>query len=109
MPDPIWDREFARLRENYRDRLPEQIERLDEILRRARASESPHRELEAACQLTHQLRGTSGSYGFEDSCAAFERIEVHLDALNTAVPAEFVSVWAEIEQCLKGARMALLE
>jgi HPt (histidine-containing phosphotransfer) domain-containing protein len=107
MSDPSWDRDLEHLREKYRGKLREQIATLGEGLRGARESESERAQLETARQLVHRLKGTSGSYGFQESCAALERIEAQLDALLETAPPDLASIWADIEQLLEHARRGL--
>jgi chemotaxis protein histidine kinase CheA len=103
MSDPSWDREFTRLRESYRRSLQDQILRFGEDLRRARKSKSMRADLQSARQVAHRLKGTSGSYGFDESSTALARIEAHLDAMIASVPIDAASVWDDIEQSLKQA------
>ena len=107
MSDPSWDREFRRLREKYREKLLEQIITLSEGLGRARESNSARAELETARQLAHRMKGTSGSYGFDESCTALEHIESKLDVLLEAAPLDAVATWIDIEQSLQHVRSGL--
>jgi HPt (histidine-containing phosphotransfer) domain-containing protein len=101
-----WERDFERLREKYRIKLQQQIEALGASLERARESDA-RPELESARQLVHRMKGTSGSYGLDETCAALERIEAHLDTLLEAAPPDPASIWADVERWLQRARTGL--
>jgi chemotaxis protein histidine kinase CheA len=107
MSDPSWDREFTRLRESYRRSLQEQIVSFGDDLRRARESESMQADLQSARQVAHRLKGTSGSYGFDESSMALARIEADLDAMIASVPIDAASVWDDIKQSLEHAETSL--
>ncbi len=59
--------------------------------------------IEAARDLAHMLKGTSGSYGFEELSAELRRIEEHLDRLLDGESPDSPAVWSEIEQALNRA------
>jgi HPt (histidine-containing phosphotransfer) domain-containing protein len=104
MSDPDWDREFTSLRERYRRSLQEQILRFGDDLRGARDSESLHTaDLHSVRQLAHRLKGTSGSYGFDECSTALAQIEAHLGAMIASLPIDTASVWDDIERSLKHA------
>lgn len=102
-----FDQAFERLREKYRGRLRQQIEALGTSLLQARESEPEPADLEAARHMAHRMKGTSGSYGLDESCAAFARIEAHLDTLLEAAPADSAPIWVDIEQALQHALQGL--
>jgi len=107
MSDSSWDRDFERLRVKYRDKLREQIATLGEKLRKARESQSARCELDSACKLAHSMKGTSGTYGFDEISAALESIETKLDELIETPSADTNRIWVDIERALHHARTRL--
>lgn len=102
MGDADLQRDLERLREDYRRKLPGKLEQLGALLRGARGAQA-RGPLEAARHLAHMLKGTSGSYGFDEISAELSRIEDRLDRLLEWESAESPAVWNEIEQALKRA------
>jgi HPt (histidine-containing phosphotransfer) domain-containing protein len=83
-------------------KLPGKLDQLDALLRGARRAHE-RGPLEAARNLAHMLKGTSGSYGFEEISAELKRIEERLDRLLEGESPESPAVWSEIEQALNRA------
>jgi HPt (histidine-containing phosphotransfer) domain-containing protein len=100
--DADLQRDLQRFREAYRRKLPGKLDQLDALLRGARGSHERGR-LEAARHLAHMLKGTSGSYGFEEISAELRRIEERLDRLLEGESPDSPAVWSEIEQALDRA------
>lgn len=105
MSDPELERELDQLREAYRSKLRREIETLSQKLRDARAAGAAPEPLEAARQLAHRLKGTSGSYGLDASSAALARIEDQLELLPGL---DRGPIWDRIELALDQARSGLL-
>lgn len=104
MTGPEWPEELRHARSRYRRRLPEQLDRLEAALRRARDRGA---QLEAAWRLAHRIKGTSGSYGFDVVSGAVGRIEARLERLLDEPAAQAdEAAWCEIEQALSAARGA---
>jgi chemotaxis protein histidine kinase CheA len=75
--DADLERDLRRLREAYRRKLPARLVELEALLHRAR--DLPEREqLESVRALAHMLKGTTGSYGFEEISHEMARIEESL-------------------------------
>jgi len=105
-PEADWEHDLQRLRERYRRKLQPQLATLDELLQEARQETSAERALRAAHQLAHRLKGTSGTYGLQESFAALEQIEEQLGLLLDAAP-DPAAAWARIEKALERARTGL--
>lgn len=100
MADAELDADLRSLREAYLRKLPALLCALEERVREARARDGESDLREAARQLAHQLKGTSGCYALHGPSAALERIEELLAARGAAA-------WPEIERELERARAAL--
>jgi len=86
-PTTELDEAMAGLRASYQRKLPEQIQKLAEALKAARAPGSPDATAarEDARALSHRLAGTSGSYGLVRTGAALEQIDTALrDLIDSA-------------------------
>ena len=105
MSEEDLERDLERLRRTYRGKLTGKLARLDFLLGEARRV-TEREQLEAARELAHTLKGTSGSYGFDELSAEFKGIEERLDHLLEGVSAGSAAAWKEIEQALKRARIA---
>jgi HPt (histidine-containing phosphotransfer) domain-containing protein len=103
MRDGDLARELEGLRRAYRDKLIEMLARLGSLVREARKMRDGD-EFQAARDLAHRLKGTSGSYGFHECSAQLSRIEDRLERLADAAPANAAAIWMEIEQALSRAR-----
>jgi HPt (histidine-containing phosphotransfer) domain-containing protein len=123
MRDGDLARELEGLRRSYRDKLIELLARLGSLVREARKVRDGD-GLRAARDLAHRLKGTSGSYGFDECSAQLRRIEERLERLADATPADAApsdaapadaapadaapadaaAIWMEIEQALSRAR-----
>jgi HPt (histidine-containing phosphotransfer) domain-containing protein len=86
--------------------LPHRLAQLDESLRTAGGERPSGEELEAARNLAHALKGTSGSYGFDEVGAELARIEKELDRLLEGGALDSDAIWGEIEGALQRARLA---
>lgn len=106
-PDSDWERDFQRLREIYRRKLRGQLATLEAILREARDEAPARPKLDAARRLAHRLKGTSGSYRLETSCAALEGIEQQLEQMQSGTAPDPGAAWAAIEEALGRVRAGL--
>jgi HPt (histidine-containing phosphotransfer) domain-containing protein len=103
-----WEGELGRSRESYRRRLPQKLDLLEEKLRAARVEPASSGALVAARDLAHRLKGSSGSYGFDEISAVLQRIEDRLDPPLAEEPSRLRPVpWSEIERALGEARTCL--
>jgi chemotaxis protein histidine kinase CheA len=105
--DTDWERELQRLREIYRRKLRAEIVTLDANLREARDAAPAQPKLDAARRHAHRLKGTSGSYGLEASCAALEGIEEQLERVQKGTTRDLRAAWAAIEEALERVRAGL--
>ena len=97
------ERDLERLRRAYRGKLGAKLARLASLLGESRRV--PEREeLEAARDLAHMLKGTSGSYGLGELCAEIQTIEERVDHLLAGGSEGVAAAWKEIEQALERAR-----
>lgn len=95
--------EFERLRQSYRGKLEELLVRLGSLVRQARRMRDGD-DLLAARELAHRLKGTSGSYGFDECSAELSKVEVCLEQIAAGAPVNAAATWLEIEQALARAR-----
>ena len=106
MSNPDLDRDLRRIREGYGQKLQGMLAELAEHLRGAREERAPEQRLETSSLLVHRLKGTSGSFGFDQISAELARIEAQLECLLSGAAPDRVASWAEIEQALDRARAA---
>ena len=106
MSEPDLERDVRRIREGYGQKLPGMLAELAEHLRGAREERAPEQRLETSSRLVHRLKGTSGSFGFDQISAELARIEAQLECLLSGAAPDRVASWAEIEQALDRARAA---
>ena len=106
MSEPDLERDVRRIREGYGQKLPGKLAELAEHLRGAREEGAPEQRLETSSLLVHRLKGTSGSFGFDQISAELARIEAQLERLLSGAAPDRVASWTEIEQALDRARAA---
>ena len=106
MSGPDLDRGLRRIREGYREKLPGMLAELAEHLRGAREERAPEQRLETSSRLVHRLKGTSGSYGFDEISAELARIEAQLERLLSGAAPDRAASWTKIDQALSRARAA---
>ncbi|MEN8181691.1 MAG: response regulator [Myxococcota bacterium] len=99
--------DLLRLRETYRKRLPGQLDELGARLRVAREGTPARERLETARDLAHRLKGTAGTYGFDEVGARLERIEEKLDGLLAGRATADTGFWGEIARALQAAQSHL--
>ena len=104
MSDPDWERDFADLRESYRQKLARHLSKLEAHVRDRAHGQIPRDELESARGLTHRLKGTAGTFGFDATSAAMARIEEKLVELLEEPGPEPSRAWREIDCALTRAR-----
>jgi HPt (histidine-containing phosphotransfer) domain-containing protein len=90
-------RDLEQLREAYRRKLPGRLAELDALLNGARQGQA-REPLEAARRLAHMMKGTAGSYGFDEISAELGRIEESLEVLLAGTSPDSAVVWNAIEQ-----------
>jgi PAS domain S-box-containing protein len=73
-PDP----ELAAVHASFRQRLPSRLEALSAALCEAQAKPGSHEALQAAYHMAHMLKGTVGSYGFDELAMVLEELETTL-------------------------------
>lgn len=103
-----WDHDFRRLRQAYRGKLGKELATLGAALREARQSPSAYADRDTLRRVAHRLKGTSGTYGFEECCAALERVEAGLARVVELAATDAEDTWSEIELALRTARASLL-
>ena len=107
MSDVDLESELASLKAGYRLALPEKLDKLEALLRAAKAV--PGREsFDAARRVAHTLMGSAGSYGFDALCRELRRIELDLEGLLGDSPPDFDQAWPGIERAFAQARAALV-
>jgi CheY-like chemotaxis protein len=87
--------------------LPGQLERLERLLAEARAAPEDAERRERVRTLAHQLRGSSGTYGFDavgDACAQLDDV---LEAFGASPPTP--ALWQALEGMVAEAKAALAE
>jgi chemotaxis protein histidine kinase CheA len=94
---------FLELRREFALTLPAKLRELEESVRGSRARPSDKAAWELARQTAHRLRGTAGTYGFEEEGEAAGVIE---DALATLAqpqtdPDAQDRAWADIARALE--------
>ena len=101
-PDVREEDLLASIRESYRRRLPQLLAELGASL-----SGAPTRErIEAARELAHRLKGTTGSYGFDEVSAELAEIEARLDGLLGPSGGDAAASWHEIAAALRRVHAA---
>jgi HPt (histidine-containing phosphotransfer) domain-containing protein len=100
------DEALRGLRANYREKLPEQLDELDETLRAAREAQDPAKFGQAG-EIAHRLAGTAGSYGLADIGAEFAKID---DALREVAPEGLANArWRDLDAAVARIRQHLSE
>ena len=103
MSEADLERDLELLRRAYRGKLGAKLARLASLL--GESGRAPERDrLEAARDLAHMLKGTSGSYGLDELCAELQAIEERLDQLLDAGSEGAGAAWRETLQALERAR-----
>jgi HPt (histidine-containing phosphotransfer) domain-containing protein len=104
--NPDLESNLLRIREGYGRKLPGKLAELAEQLRGAREERAPVQRLGTSGLLVHKLKGTSGSFGFEEVSAELERIELQLERLLSGAAPDRAASWTKIDQALSRARAA---
>jgi CheY-like chemotaxis protein len=105
-PEVHADDSLAPLRESYRRRLPELVAELGASL--SDTVPPARKRIEAARELAHRLKGTTGSYGFDEVSAELAQIEAGLDGLLARSGGDLAMTWHEISAALRRARTAAI-
>ena len=100
------EEELKHLRDAYAHALPAKLACLDASLDNARSEPRERARLEAARDLAHRLRGTSGSYGFKALSNELVRIERQLETLLGG-SADRADAWGAIADALRSAKAHL--
>jgi CheY-like chemotaxis protein len=98
--------QLADLRASYRSKLPELLGGLASAVRAARPADASEQSRREAWRLAHRIKGTAGSYGFEEVVESLAAIDALLEAMierSEAGEAE----WLEIEKALARAVASL--
>jgi CheY-like chemotaxis protein len=99
--------ELASLREDYRRRLPEKLAQLGARLRSAELAPHERERTEAARELAHSLKGSSGTLGFTALSADLRRIEEALEELLAGSASGGEAFWSALAESLRRARLRL--
>ena len=102
-PDP----EIAAVQAVFRQRLPARLEALAAALREAQACSGSGEALEAAHRIAHTLKGTVGSYGFDNLAAMLEAIEARLKAARDGKITGIDIDWTQMRDRIDQARADL--
>jgi hypothetical protein len=97
---------LAPLRESYRRRLPELVAELGASL--SGTVPPARKRIEAARELAHRLKGTTGSYGFDEVSAELAQVEAGLDGLLARSGGDLAASWHEIAAALRRVRAAAI-
>ena len=98
--------ELAELRRRYARELPKKLDRLGELLSAARES-GDRTGVDAARQLAHSLKGSSGSYGFDQTSLELRRIEECLASLLEKATLDVEAHWPVLASAFANARAAI--
>ena len=103
-----WESELDRLRDDYGRSLPGKLASLETQLREA-FRKGGRGDLEAVRREAHSLKGSSGSYGFDEASLELQRIEDALGGLldRAQEPAADAELPGELSGALARARASL--
>jgi PAS domain S-box-containing protein len=102
-PDP----ELVAVQASFRQRLPARLEALVNALREAQVTSGSDASLQAAHRITHMLKGTVGSYGFDTLATVLEELEATLKAGRDGKVPRTDMDWTRMIATLDQARSAL--
>jgi PAS domain S-box-containing protein len=102
-PDP----ELSAVQVLFRQRLPARLEALAVALREAQANSGSHETLQAAHGIAHMLKGTVGSYGFDELATVLEGIETTLKEGRDGKRRWTEMDWTRLRDTVDQARAAL--
>jgi len=98
--------QLADLRASYRSKLPELLSGLASAVRAARPADASEQSRREAWQLAHRIKGTAGSYGFDEVAESLAAIDALLEGMIERSEAR-ESEWLEIEKALARAVASL--
>lgn len=101
------DAELQALRVAYARELPGKIAALRAALASLRQAPNDDASLKQATSQAHRLRGTAGSYGFDEVSKAAARLEDELRAWNEPGPHDAAAAAGRIDACLEDAQLAV--
>jgi CheY-like chemotaxis protein len=103
------DAELAAVQASFRQRLPSRLEALMAALREAQANHGSDVSLQAAHRIAHMLKGTVGSYGFDELSIALEGIETTLkegrDGKKTWTDMDWSQMMNTVDQALVSLKL----
>lgn len=102
-PDP----ELVAVQASFRQRLPARLETLAVALREAQTKGGSDETLQAAQRLAHMLKGTVGSYGFDELGTVLEGIEATLKAGREGKMTWTDMDWSQMIEAVDQAHAAL--
>jgi PAS domain S-box-containing protein len=102
-PDP----ELAAVHASFRQRLPSRLEALSAALREAQAKPGSHEALQAAYHIAHMLKGTVGSYGFDELAMVLEEMETTLKEGRDGKKTWTDMGWSQMLASVDRARLSL--
>jgi CheY-like chemotaxis protein len=102
-PDP----ELAAVHASFRQRLPSRLDALSAALRAAQAKPGSHEALQAAYHMAHMLKGTVGSYGFDELAMVLEEMETTLKEGRDGKKTWTDMGWSQMLASVDQARLSL--
>lgn len=101
-----FDAELEALRTEYRSRLPDKVEELATAVQSALSTRNAE-DTQRAQRLAHTLKGTAGSYGFDDLARRVERIDETLRQMLERDELEDEADWQNLEDAVAELRGTL--
>jgi PAS domain S-box-containing protein len=101
------ERELEALCADYRRRLPAKLEELAVAIRTARESGASRPDVNRVGALAHQLRGTSGSFGFRRLADELELVDETIRERLASTSPVTDADWDAIDRSLTRARISL--
>lgn len=92
---------------SYRQRLPGKLAELAEALQVAEAKGGSENALQEVARLTHQLKGTAGSYGFDTVAETLAFIETTLEQIQERQTPVTELTWTQMRDALDQSRTSL--
>jgi two-component system cell cycle sensor histidine kinase/response regulator CckA len=101
------DQALHALRTTYRQKLPERLQALAEAIRVVQTHSGSEDALQQAFRLAHTLKGTVGSYGFDDLATTLESIEDTLKLIQEGRVNSTEATWARLQDALSQSQASL--
>jgi PAS domain S-box-containing protein len=102
-PDP----ELAAVHASFRQRLPSRLDALSAALREAQTKPASPEALQAAYHIAHMLKGTVGSYGFNELAMVLEEMETTLKEGRDGKKTWTDMGWSQMIASVDRARLSL--